>query len=204
MGDHLTLERAGTAWESREAKIPKGFLPSVIAIDGPLLPQGTAHDIRRHVEFIFSRAPFHNRCRPGLSHSGVGFQFRRASEDACISLVPNSPFRVEKWRRRLPRRTRRRSLPKCLSGRADARSRIAGCTEVQAGTALRLALRTDGYNREAGVGAAKTLDLPDVVWHRLRSETDHELRAALICLLTAALASKGTTAIIGEAEGGRF
>ena len=53
-------------------------------------------------------------------------------------------------------------------------------------------------------GAVRNLDLPDVVWHRLRSETDHELRAALICLLTAALASKGTTAIIGEAEGGWF
>jgi hypothetical protein len=36
----------------------------------------------------------------------------------------------------------------------------------------------------------------------LRSETDHELRAALICLLTAALAAKGTTAIIREAGRG--
>jgi hypothetical protein len=34
--------------------------------------------------------------------------------------------------------------------------------------------------------------------------TDHELRAALICLLTAALADKGVAAIIGEAEGGWF
>jgi hypothetical protein len=51
---------------------------------------------------------------------------------------------------------------------------------------------------------SKTLDLPDVVWHRLRSETNHELRAALICLLTATLADNGTAAIIGEAEGGWF
>src|ERR1700680_2839025 len=51
---------------------------------------------------------------------------------------------------------------------------------------------------------SKSLNLPDVVWYRLRSETDHELRAALICLLTAALAVKGTAAIIGEAEGGWF
>jgi hypothetical protein len=42
------------------------------------------------------------------------------------------------------------------------------------------------------------------VWHSLRSETNHELRAALICLLTAALAHEGTAAIIGEAEGGWF
>jgi hypothetical protein len=51
---------------------------------------------------------------------------------------------------------------------------------------------------------SKNLDLPDVVWHRLRTEADHELRAALICLLTAALAHDGTAAIIGETEGGWF
>jgi hypothetical protein len=39
---------------------------------------------------------------------------------------------------------------------------------------------------------SKTLDLPEVFWHRLSSETNHEKRAALICLLTAAVADKGT------------
>ena len=82
-GDQLSLERAGTAWESREAKIPNGFQPSVIAIDGPLLPLGADHHIRRHVESVFIRAPFHNRCRPGLSHHGVGLELRQASGDAC-------------------------------------------------------------------------------------------------------------------------
>jgi hypothetical protein len=66
-------------------------------------------------------------------------------------------------------------------------------------------LETEESNAgKIGIGESKTLDLPDVVWHRLRSETDHELRAALICLLTAALAAKGTAAIIGEDEGGWF
>jgi len=51
---------------------------------------------------------------------------------------------------------------------------------------------------------SNNLDLPDEVWHRLRLERDHELRAALICLLTAALAAQGTATIIGEAEGGWF
>ena len=83
-GDRLSVERAGTSWESREAKIPSGFQPSVIALDGPLLPQGSPHGIRRHVESVFIRAPFHNRCRPGLSHLGVGLELRRASSDACV------------------------------------------------------------------------------------------------------------------------
>jgi hypothetical protein len=59
-GDQLSLERAGTAWESREARIPPGFQPSVNAIDGPLLPLGADLQVRRHVESVFICAPFHN------------------------------------------------------------------------------------------------------------------------------------------------
>jgi hypothetical protein len=36
--------------ESREAKIPHGFEPSVITIDGPLPPIGADLQIRRHIE----------------------------------------------------------------------------------------------------------------------------------------------------------
>src|ERR1700730_7544540 len=80
-GDRLTLERAGTTWESRKAKIPNGFQPSVIAIDGPLLPLGTDLHMRRHVEPLFIRAPFHITVGdPGLSsHHGVGLGLRVAS-----------------------------------------------------------------------------------------------------------------------------
>ena len=48
------------------------------------------------------------------------------------------------------------------------------------------------------------LKLPDELWCRLRTETNHELRAALVCLLTAALAVRGTASAIGDAEGGWF
>jgi hypothetical protein len=58
-GDHLTLERAGTSWESREPQIPTGFHSSVIAIDAPLLPLGADLHMRRYVEPLFIRAPFH-------------------------------------------------------------------------------------------------------------------------------------------------
>jgi hypothetical protein len=51
---------------------------------------------------------------------------------------------------------------------------------------------------------SQKLTMPDYFWLRLRAEGDHELRAALICLLTAALAAQGTAAIIGESSGGWF
>jgi hypothetical protein len=204
-GDQLTLERARTAWESREAKIPKGFHPSVIAIDGPLLPEGAPHDIRRHVESVFIRAPFHNRCRPGLSHHGVGLQLRQASSEACTqfgrlleppvfgtdgSVCHKGPI-VE-------------AFPNAFLGV------LIPEVELLAAPKLKRGRRFDWlYERMVTTGRlefllSENLDLPDAVWHRLQSETDHELRAALICLLTAALAAKVTAAIIGEAEGGWF
>jgi hypothetical protein len=57
--DQLSLKCARTAWQSREAQIPNGFQPSVIAIDGPLLPLGADLHMRRHVEPLFICAPFH-------------------------------------------------------------------------------------------------------------------------------------------------
>jgi hypothetical protein len=91
-----------------------------------------------------------------------------------------------------------------MRGRADAGSRTAGGTETEARTPFRVPLRPDGYNGKAGIAAVEKLGSARHVWNRLRSETDHELRAALIYLLTAALAEKGTAAIIGEAEGEWF
>jgi predicted RNase H-like nuclease len=40
--------------------------------------------------------------------------------------------------------------------------------------------------------------------HALERERDHELRAALICLLTAAFAYRGDAAVIGDEKGGYF
>ena len=81
-GNQLHLARAGTTWESRAAQIPSDFRASVIAIDGPLLPQGADDHIYRLCEAVFIRSPFHNRCKLGLSHWGFGLQLRRASTEA--------------------------------------------------------------------------------------------------------------------------
>jgi hypothetical protein len=73
------------------------------------------------------------------------------------------------------------------------------------------AFDTDGDN-----SSRRAPDQPKINYHQrrdlplqhrqpnLRSETHHEKRAALICLLTAALAARGTATIIGEHEGGWF
>jgi hypothetical protein len=204
-GDQLSLGRAGTAWISREAKIPKGFHPSVIAIDGPLLPFGADRHIRRYVESIFIRAPFHNRCRPGSSHHGVGLELRQASGDACTQFgrilahpVLGSSSTVSRKGPIVE------AFPNAFLGV------LMPEVELLAAPRFKRGRRFDWlYDRMVTSGRlesllSKNLDLPDVVWQSLRSETDHELRAALICLLTAALTAKGTAAVIGEAKGGWF
>jgi hypothetical protein len=204
-GEQLSLVRAGTAWKSREAKIPKGFHPSVIAIDGPLLPLGADQHIRRHVESVFIRAPFHNRCRPGLSHHGVGLELRQASSVACaqfsrllaLSVLANGGTVCREG-------PVVEAFPNAFLGVLMPEGELLSAPKLKRGR------RFDWlYERTVTTGRlesllSQNLDLPEIVWHRLRPETDHELRAALICLLTAALADKSTAAIIGEAESGRF
>jgi hypothetical protein len=48
------------------------------------------------------------------------------------------------------------------------------------------------------------LDLPNEVWRQLRVEENHGRRAALICLLTAAVAARGVATVVGETDGGWF
>jgi hypothetical protein len=202
---HLTLGRAGTAWESRKAKIPDGFHPSVIAIDGPLLPLGADLQVRRHVESLFVRAPFHNRCRPGLSHHGVGLELRDASRDASTQfgrlLALSASANQDAIRREGPIVE---AFPNAFLGV------LMPEVELLAAPRFKRGRRFDWlYDHIVTSGKlesllSKNLDLPDIVWNGLRSETNHELRAALICLLTAALAAKGTATMISESEGGWF
>ena len=192
-------------WKSREAQIPTGFQPSVIAIDGPLIPFGADQRVHRHVESVFIRAPFHNRCKPGLSHHGIGLELRQASGDAYTQfspiLAPSELGNGGAVRRDGPIVE---AFPNAFLGVLMPEVELLAARKFKRGR------RFDWlYDQIVKTGRLKSvlsesLDLPDVVWNRLRSETNHELRAALVCLLTAALAHEGTAAIIGEADGGWF
>jgi hypothetical protein len=204
-GDQLSLERAGTSWESREAKIPKGFQPSIIAIDGPLVPLGSDQTIHRHVDFIFIHAPFHNRCRAGLSHHGTGLELRHASGDATTQIGRLLALPASSNQDTICREGPIvEAFPNAFLGV------LMPEVESLAAPRLKRGRRFDWlYDQMVMTGRlqlllSRNLDLPEEVWNRLRSETNHELRAALICLLTAALAAKGTATMIGETEGGWF
>jgi hypothetical protein len=205
-GDKLHLSRAGTPWESRKVRIPTGFQPNVIALDGPLLPQGVDDLVRRRCELIFIQAPFSNRCKPGLSHWGTGLQLRRAAAEGCAQfsqVLADSTTSTGKA-------FVSRYAPIVEAFPNAFLAVLLPEEEFRSAPKLRRGRRFDWlYERAVGTGRlrstlSKELGLPDEVWSELSTQTNHELRAALVCLLTAAFAAQGTASTVGDAVSGWF
>jgi hypothetical protein len=208
--DRLILARAGTPWEFRKAKLPCGFKPSVLAIDGPLLPQGSDALTRRQCEFIFVHKPFHNRCKPGLSHWGIGLKLREAAMEASSrsqfgSLLAQSTTSQSAFVARTGPNVE--AFPNAFLGV------LASDSDLLAAPRLPRGRRFDWlYDRVTATGKLEAklspiLGLPSFVWRKaesLTSKEHHEERAALICLLTAALAAQNRATVIGDETGGWF
>lgn len=157
-------------------------------------------------EFLFIRAPFWNRCKPGLSHFGFGLKLRCAAAEACAQFSNVLADATT---------TARTAVVSCRGPVFEAFPNaflavLLPEDEFRSAPRLRRGQRFDWlYERAVEAGRlsstlSKELDLPSEVWRKVGAETDHELRAALVCLLTAAFAPKGTAGKIGDVEGGWF
>jgi len=195
------LEHTKTDWKFREAAIPSGFRPSLIALDGPLVPLGMRVASRR-CESAFSRAPFHNRCKPGLSHSVIGQDLLRATRKACDEFG---------------------ALLKGTASPQFAISRNGPVVEAFPNAFLAVLMSDEEFIAQPPHDRgrrfdwlykqmkdrlrdklAKELDLTDEIWQHVNITSNHDEKAALICLLTAALAAKGRATAIGDPKGGWF
>jgi hypothetical protein len=201
----LTLACAATSWDDRRSKLPANFHPHFIAIDGPLLPHGTDELTRRDCEYRFIRAPFHNRCKPALSHFGFGLNLRRATAEAAAQFAKLLPP------------TNQREHPAFANCRGPIVEAFPNLflgvllpEEVfQSAPKFRRGKRFDWLyeqvvRRSDILSAVKSHapKLPSAFWQSLQSETNHEKRAALICLLTAAFAANSTATKVGDHNGG--
>lgn len=186
-GGDLTVYRANSSEADRKHLIPDGFSPTVTAFDGPLLPPGADPLTVRQCEKFFSRGLFSRRCKPGLSHFGTGLSLREATTEASrqFSVYKNH---VE-------------AFPNLFLGvmvREEDYAKIP---------ALRRGQKFDwlyDHAYEKIMFLRGYMKLPEAVFKRIVSEKDHEMRAALICLLTAALEDAGTAIKAGNDHGGWF
>jgi hypothetical protein len=194
--------RTGSAWSARSLSLPAGVTFDLAALDAPLVPAGPGIPIRG-CEAAFYRGAFWNRCRPGMSHHGRGLELRRAGEIASAQFTAVLHGKEISAGAAVPGVPVVEAFPNTFLGVLLPERVYAPCTKIKGAKSdwLYQACVAEGVFvrlvEALGWPLAPTVD-------RLASERNHDIRAALICLLTAGFASAGTAAVVGDAQGGWF
>jgi hypothetical protein len=206
--DDVGTTKAGTSWKERRAALPSGITYSIAALDAPILPEheGQPH---RGCESVFYGGAFWNRCRPGLSHHGRALALRMAGADAAMQFAEVvSGLRLSRGLdlqrtsaivEAFPNTFLGVLLPETVYEDCDR-----GCNEP----------KSDWMYRKVAEGGILADLLTELGWDE--SETisrfsdqagrrgDHDIRAALVCLLTAGFAASGDAVIVGDPSHGWF
>jgi hypothetical protein len=194
--------RTGSEWALRSAALPVGVSFDVAALDAPLVPAGPGIP-RRSCEAVFYRGAFAKRCRPGMSHFGQGLQFRQAgtlAADQFLAVVGNG-HRLASIA--VAGAAMVEAFPNTFMGVLLPDFVLAGLPPGRSGKSDRL------YEACLAEGVFERL-IEDLGWPvdetvaLLAAERDHDVRAAYICLLTAAIAHAGSATVVGDYLGGWF
>ncbi|UQD98207.1 DUF429 domain-containing protein [Bradyrhizobium japonicum] len=202
-GSGVGVTVTGSSWSERKGDLPAGVEFRLAALDAPIVPTPDASN-RRGCEYIFYWGAFARRCRPDLSHHGRGLRLRQAGAQAArefadilsVSPLPYGPLVLA-------------GLPiieaflNTFMGVLLVESNFLGWSKslgvaksdwlyeqiVELGIMRRLLGRLTSNERSvAGV---------------FEQATNHDERAALICLRTAMFAAEGDV-VIGDDHGGWF
>lgn len=198
----LRVGLANASWESRRGLV--GGAPiDVAAIDAPFTTAGAREP--RPCERLLTLGRFGRRCRPGLSHvPGTGSRLRAAGWETARQL-----------RDLAPRKELSLSFPRvgdCNAVEAFPNAFLGVCVPDEAyerSPRLRRGRKFDWlYDRWVATGRFRRLvfELGLERRHGLAKACEenrqHDERAALVCLLTAAGVLLGRYTAVGEAAGG--
>lgn len=192
--------RTHADWDRRRVHLPSSTNFSIIAIDGPLVPDGSPDRLVRTCEQLLARGTFQKRCKPGSSHFGTGLELKRAALETASQFrhLTSEPFFtnavfcdvaiVE-------------AFPNAFLG-------VLLSDHTFATKPFKRGRKFDWmYENALEAGRFRELlvligwDNPNLI-HRMEAEPDHERRAAYICLLTAACAAVGKAEAVGDATSG--
>lgn len=199
----LTLAKLDVA--GRNAALAQLPHLDALAIDAPLTAEGLPLNGRRQVERIFSRGVFQKRCKPGFSHvPGTGQLLRsHGAAAAAIATACTRSTGDVSFPRIVPGCNIVEAFPNAFLGVAIDSSDFERMPELRRGGKFDWL-----YDRWIDSGlfaiAADRCGLPPAISDAMTRERDHELRAALVCLLTAAYAHAGESTPVGDEQGGYF
>jgi len=178
----------------------------VVAIDAPLLPPETGDTLPRLCERIFSRGVFQKRCKPGMSHiRGTGQLLRehgrRVAEQLQTALSVRSSERPLK--RVWPGAAIVEAFPNAFMGVLLPDEDYVRAAKIKRGGKFDWL-----YDRCIDRGlfplVVEAAELPHEIATRCEMESDHDIRAALVCVLTAAFAANGKAVAVGQDVDGYF
>lgn len=204
-GELLSCDRATSEWGSREKVLGSGTV-DFIAIDGPIL-KDTDHP-QRLCETVFSRGLFGRRCKPAFSHvPGTGRTFRIATKETaeCLANFTRAQDIEYPFPKVMEGKNIVEAFPNAFLGVLVADSQFREMPQLKRGKKFdwlydqcRQAKLFQPLVNHMGIGSLTT------VAASIQANRDHEERAALVCLLTAAAVAVGRYTAVGEAEGGYF
>ncbi len=177
-----------------------------VAIDAPLLPHGTVETLPRQCEQVFSRGAFQKRCKPGMSHvRGTGQLLREHGRRAADQLLLARSFHpsTEPQHRVWPDAPIVEAFPNAFLGVVLPDDAYANPPQIKRGGKFDW-LYDRWIDRDLFSRIAAAAQLSPEIALRCNTETDHDIRAALVCLLTAAFAVNGTAVPVGRDVDGYF
>ncbi len=206
----IKVAKTGTQWEERERHV--AAVPYLLAaFDAPILPshEGCPY---RDCERLFYGGPFWNRCRPGLSHrenKRGGLAFREAGADAA------SQFAAQASGSRLATEIAVRTGTGIIEAFPNAFLGVLLPDETYKQSDRRKNERkSDWMFRKAAEQGTLTALLSKLGWTdrdtaRMFAEQagpcgDHDIRAALVCLMTAGFAASADATVVGSPAHGWF
>jgi predicted RNase H-like nuclease len=179
---------------------------NVVAIDAPLLPPRTTETLPRECERVFSRGAFQKRCKPGMSHvRGTGLTLREHGGHAASQLITATAMRMtgESLPHMLFDSNIVEAFPNAFLGVLVPEEDFLHAPKIKRGGKFDW-LYNRWIARRLFAGIVTAAGLPNKIAERCDNEKDHDIRAALVCLLTAGLVSTGNYEAIGDETGGYF
>lgn len=200
----LRLGRATSVWSSRAEILGRSGRTEVAAIDAPIVPD--LHWDARLCERLFTFGAFQRRCKPGLSQvRGTGRQLREAGFDTAGQIAPivSDSDNMTQFPRVWAGRNLVEAFPNAFLGVAVPVTRYEVMPRLRRGKKFDW-LYDQWVELDAFTEPAEALDPTGALLRECENCTDHEERAALVCLLTAGEVARGRYTAIGEKSGGYF
>jgi hypothetical protein len=178
----------------------------IVAIDGPVIPEGQDIRQRRNVERVFCHGLFQRRCKPGFSHVlGTGIRLREEAGTAA-DLLSNSTrgSRVTAIFPHVRKGTVVEAFPNAFLGVCLDDDVYAEMPKLRRGQ--KFAWLYEQWKRLRLVESLPGLTSKQrtLFGEQFYQTTNHEHQAAIVCILTGLLVTRNQFVAVGDTQGGWF